>query len=66
MGQGAYGQVWKVRNRNTGAISALKKMYQAFGNSTSAQRTYREVRYLQKISHPNIIKLHKVHQSSNQ
>ena len=66
MGQGAYGQVWKVRNRKTGAICALKKVFQAFGNSTSAQRTYREVRYLQKISHPNILKLQQVHGSLNQ
>lgn len=27
VGQGAYGQVWKARNKKTGAICALKKIY---------------------------------------
>jgi mitogen-activated protein kinase 15 len=33
----------------------LKKIYEAFRNSTDAQRAYREVKYLQKLKHPNII-----------
>ena len=30
VGKGAYGIVWKVRNRKTGEILALKKIFQAF------------------------------------
>jgi mitogen-activated protein kinase 15 len=57
VGQGAYGQVWKVKDKKTASFCALKKIYDAFRNSTDAQRAYREIKYLQKLSHPNIIKI---------
>lgn len=41
VGQGAYGQVWKARNKKTGATCALKKIYEAFRNATDAQKAYR-------------------------
>ena len=34
-------------DRRTGEIVALKKIFDAFSNSTDAQRTYREVMFLQ-------------------
>lgn len=58
MGRGAYGIVWKAQDRKTGQIIALKKVFDAFQNSTDAQRTYREVMYLQQLNgHENIIRL---------
>lgn len=57
VGQGAYGQVWKARNKKTGAICALKKIYEAFRNSSDAQKAYREIKYLQRLDHPSIVKL---------
>ena len=57
VGQGAYGQVWKARDRKTGSLCALKKVYDAFRNPTDAQRAYREIKYLQRLSHPNIVRL---------
>ena len=58
LGKGAYGIVWKARNKKTGQVVALKKVYDAFQNSTDAQRTYREVMYLQHLNgHENIIRL---------
>lgn len=41
VGSGAYGHVWRVRDRKTGEIFALKKIFDAFQHSTDAQRTYR-------------------------
>lgn len=41
IGSGAYGHVWKVIDRQTKAVKALKKNFDAFSNSTDAQRTYR-------------------------
>lgn len=41
MGSGAYGHVFKVQDRADGMIKALKKNFDAFTNSTDAQRTYR-------------------------
>lgn len=61
VGQGAYGQVWKVRDKKTSQFCALKKIYEAFRNATDAQRAYREIKYLQRLNHPNIIKLISFH-----
>lgn len=41
IGKGAYGQVWKVFDKQTKNIMALKKIYDAFRNLTDCQRTYR-------------------------
>lgn len=41
IGSGAYGIVWKVQERHTRRIYALKKNYSAFQNAIDAQRTYR-------------------------
>ena len=43
LGRGAYGVVWKVIEKRSRAILALKKCFDAFRNATDAQRTYREV-----------------------
>ncbi|GAA56785.1 mitogen-activated protein kinase 15 [Clonorchis sinensis] len=57
----AYGIVWKALNRKTHEIVALKKIFDAFRNQTDAQRTFREIAYLQEFgNHPNIIKLFSV------
>mmetsp|Transcript_30825 Transcript_30825/g.54086 ORF Transcript_30825/g.54086 Transcript_30825/m.54086 type:complete len:405 (-) Transcript_30825:361-1575(-) len=60
VGKGAYGIVWKAEDRSTGRTVALKKIFDAFQNSTDAQRTFREIMFLQELNmthHPNIIKL---------
>lgn len=41
VGQGAYGQVWKAKNKKTGSTCALKKIYDAFKSPSEAQKTYR-------------------------
>ncbi len=61
LGRGAYGIVWQAVEKRTQNVMALKKCYEAFRNSTDAQRTYREVMYLQKLDgHENIVRLHNV------
>lgn len=40
LGKGAYGIVWKGRDKITEKLVAVKKVYDAFQNSTDAQRTY--------------------------
>ena len=57
IGKGAYGIVWKANERKTGRVVALKKIFDAFRNPTDAQRTFREILFLQEFAdHPNIIK----------
>jgi len=43
----AYGIVWKATDKKTRETIALKKIFDAFQNSTDAQRTFREIMFLQ-------------------
>lgn len=58
LGKGAYGIVWKCEEKTTGEVIALKKIFGAFQNATDAQRTFREIIFLQGLAdHENIITL---------
>lgn len=62
----AYGIVWKAIDKNTRQVVALKKCFDAFRNATDAQRTFREVMYLQELNgHANIIRLLNVIKADN-
>jgi serine/threonine protein kinase len=62
LGKGAYGIVWKAIDRKTKDVVAVKKIFDAFRNQTDAQRTFREIMFLQSLkNHPNIVKLHSIH-----
>lgn len=65
LGRGAYGIVWKAQDKKTRKTIALKKIFDAFQNSTDAQRTFREIMFLQQLEHDNIIKLLNVHRAEN-
>lgn len=66
LGKGAYGIVWQAKEKRSGTVVALKKCFDAFRNPTDAQRTYREIMYLQKLSgHDNIIRLQHVVRAEN-
>lgn len=66
LGKGAYGIVWKAVEKRTRAVVALKKCFDAFRNATDAQRTFREIMYLQALSgHENIIRLQHVIKAEN-
>jgi len=57
LGKGAYGIVWKATHRRSSETVALKKIFDAFCNNTDAQRTFREIMFLKRIRHDNIVKL---------
>ncbi|VDO87728.1 unnamed protein product [Schistosoma curassoni] len=62
----AYGIVWKALNKKTKEIIALKKIFDAFRNQTDAQRTFREIAFLQNFgNHPNIVRLYNVIRASS-
>ena len=65
IGRGAYGIVWKSVQKNSKKVVALKKIFDAFHNATDAQRTFREIMFLQELNHDNIIKLLDVHRAEN-
>ena len=49
LGKGAYGIVWKATDKKTKDTVALKKIFDAFQNATDAQRTFREIVFLQQV-----------------
>ncbi|PRQ59847.1 putative protein-serine/threonine kinase CMGC-RCK family [Rosa chinensis] len=56
VGHGAFGTVWRAKNKQTGevvAIKELKKRYYSWDECISL----REVKSLQKMNHPNIVEL---------
>ena len=66
LGRGAYGVVWKVIEKRSRSVIALKKCFDAFRNATDAQRTYREVSYLRELTgHENIIRLQHIIKADN-
>jgi mitogen-activated protein kinase 15 len=66
LGKGAYGIVWKAIDRKTNDKVALKKIFDAFQNATDAQRTFREVVFLQQMDkHENIVQLQSVLKADN-
>ncbi|XP_051872984.1 mitogen-activated protein kinase 15 isoform X2 [Pristis pectinata] len=66
LGKGAYGIVWKAIDRQTGEVVAVKKIFDAFRNQTDAQRTFREILFLQEFgNHGNVIKLLNVIRAAN-
>jgi mitogen-activated protein kinase 15 len=70
LGKGAYGVVWKCVDRqapvNQDPVVALKKIFGAFSNATDAQRTFREIIFLQGLAdHENIVTLLDVLKADN-
>ena len=63
LGKGGYGKVFQVRNKNTGQLFACKKLSKLNVNNLIKFR--REISILQKMDHPNIIKLYDVFESQN-
>lgn len=66
LGKGAYGIVWKATEHRTNQTVALKKIFDAFQNQTDAQRTFREIMFLQELhGHENIVRLLNVLKADN-
>jgi hypothetical protein len=62
----ADGVVWKATDRQKKDVVALKKIFDAFQNATDAQRTYREIIFLQQMgNHENIIGLRNLLKADN-
>lgn len=66
LGKGAYGIVWRAKDKRSQEPIALKKIFDAFQNATDAQRTFREIMFLQEMrGHENIITLLNVLKADN-
>jgi len=66
LGKGAYGIVWRANDKRVKEPVALKKIFDAFQNATDAQRTFREIMFLQEMcGHEHIITLLNVLKADN-
>lgn len=59
LGDGTYGSVLKAINRQTGEVTAVKKMKKKFYTWDECLQL-REIKSLKKLNHPNIVKLKEV------
>jgi len=57
IGRGAMGLVFKAHDRETGDTVAIKILRPELIASVSAERFHREIRYLRRLRHPNILPL---------
>lgn len=57
VGQGTYSNVYKARDKDTGKIVALKKVRFDTAESESVKFMAREIMIMQKLDHPNVLKL---------
>lgn len=57
IGQGTYSNVYKARDRETGKIVALKKVRFDTSEPESVKFMAREIMIIQRLNHPNIVKL---------
>ena len=57
VGQGTYSNVYKACDKDTGKLVALKKVRFDTSESESVKFMAREIMILQKLDHPNVLKL---------
>ena len=58
--------MWKATDKKSKETVALKKIFDAFQNATDAQRTYREIVFLEQMrGHENIVALHESIKADN-
>ena len=58
LGEGSYGTVWKVKQRKTNLIRAMKKITKNTNSkSETVNEIINEIELLKKLDHPNIVKI---------
>jgi mitogen-activated protein kinase kinase kinase kinase 3 len=56
MGSGSYGSVWKAKNKQTGAIVAIKIVDAHEQQEAGLEGVVKEIKFLMDIKHPNVVK----------
>jgi serine/threonine protein kinase len=60
VGAGSYGEVYRVKHRESGKIYAIKVYQNIFANRILALRTVREIMILRRINNERIIKIYDI------
>lgn len=64
LGKGAYGEVFQAKDKNSGELVAIK-IYDKYqmNQAHRLKSISSEIKILKKLDHPNLIKLHSVHET---
>ena len=65
IGMGAFGSVWKARDRRLQRVVAIKISHLPFLDADESDRAYREARLTARLSHPNIVSIHEIGEHQN-
>ncbi|XP_039950372.1 cyclin-dependent kinase-like 1 isoform X1 [Bactrocera neohumeralis] len=57
LGEGSYGVVYKCRDRETGALVAVKRFVESEDDPAIRKIALREIRLLKNLKHPNLVSL---------
>ncbi|XP_055923818.1 cyclin-dependent kinase-like 1 isoform X1 [Eupeodes corollae] len=57
LGEGSYGVVYKCRDRDTGALVAVKRFVESEDDPAIRKIALREIRLLKNLKHPNLVSL---------
>ncbi len=66
LGQGGMGSVWLARDRLLDRLVAIKVLLTSAASSETRERFLREARTAAKLSHPNIVPVHRADESNGQ
>ena len=58
LGEGTFGKVFKVKNKNNNCIRAMKQIDKRFLNNIDDSEVGKEIEILKKLNHPYIMKLY--------
>ena len=63
LGEGSFGEVYLVQNINTGTVMVSKEMKLQGLDEATVMQLYTEVKVLETLRHPNIIKMHETYRT---
>lgn len=64
LGSGAFGEVRKAVHKSSGDVRAIKMIYKTQVSSIEQKKIMKEIEILEKMDHPNIIKIYEYFQDS--
>ena len=57
LGEGAFGNVWKVKKKQTGIVRAMKRIPKQRNRETNIRDIINEIETLKQLDHPHIVKI---------
>ena len=63
LGQGSFGQVFKVKNKYNNCIRAMKQIDKSFIKNFEESEVGKEIEILKKLNHPYIMKLYEYYKN---